>query len=209
MNGHDVQGAYLSVAAAVRRASTQATLIAVSKRHPPSALRAAYEAGARDFGENYVAELNEKREALADLPGIRWHFIGRFQSNKAKLLDGIHMVHTLSSVKHVRALARLAMPPRALIQVNIDREPQKGGIAPDELEGTLDALAPAQRPAGLMAIPRAADGADAFERLSRLGHAHWASPVLSMGMSQDWQAAIAAGATHVRVGTAIFGKRQA
>ncbi|MCU0682910.1 MAG: YggS family pyridoxal phosphate-dependent enzyme [Polyangiaceae bacterium] len=206
---------------AAGRPAGSARLIAVSKRHPAEALRAAYAAGQRDFGENYVQELLAKREALADLPGLRLHLIGNLQSNKAKQVAArVALVHTVDDEHLARELGRRAAAAEArqavLVQVNVAGEAQKHGCAPAELEAVLAAV---EAEAGLwlrglMVIPPLSDDAEAarpfFAGLRALRNLHGGParlPELSMGMSHDLEAAVAEGATMVRVGTAIFGER--
>jgi hypothetical protein len=205
--------------AAARRSPTEVTLIAVSKRQPASAVRAAVGAGARDAGENYAQELDAKAAELAELP-IRWHFIGRLQRNKAKLVAGkVALVHAVDAVDLAAELGKRAggIQPIA-IAVNIGGEASKGGVAPADVLGLARAIAvvPGVRLDGLMTMPPPADDPEAsrpaFARLRALrdetaGVLGVALPVLSMGMSGDFEVAIAEGATHVRVGTAIFGAR--
>ncbi|MDE0269913.1 MAG: YggS family pyridoxal phosphate-dependent enzyme, partial [Gammaproteobacteria bacterium] len=170
------------------------------------------------FGENYAQEAAAKIEALAGLP-LRWHFIGRIQSNKTALIARrFDWVHTVDRLKIARRLAghRADGPPlNVLVQVNIDDDPAKGGVAPDEAGDLVDAMRDLAglRLRGLMAIlERAGDAQSSYRRVRTLfesladrGGSGW--DVLSMGMSGDLEAAIAAGATQVRVGTAIFGPR--
>jgi pyridoxal phosphate enzyme (YggS family) len=191
-------------------------LVAVSKFHPASAVRAAYVAGQRDFGENYAQELADKAHELADLADLRFRFIGALQRNKAKLLvDTRCAVETLASEAHARALHERARSSGArvevMIQVNVGAEAQKSGIAPAALSAlvqrvrSLEALSLS----GLMTIPPAGDprrAAECYAQLAALAREH-ALGQLSMGMSDDLELAIAAGATSVRVGTAIFGPR--
>jgi pyridoxal phosphate enzyme (YggS family) len=221
--------------ASVRRPSGRSgevLLVAVSKGHPAEALRAAYSAGQRDFGENYVQELERKSEALADLPELRLHLIGHLQRNKAKVVvRHAAAVHTLDSVELAAELDRRAAgnerpggrrafgdDPRlpVLAEVNIADEPQKSGVAPAELGRLLEAIdrAPHLRLTGLMCVPPLVDAASAsvphFDALRRLRDAHGGEkrlPELSMGMSHDFAEAIGSGATLVRIGTAIFGAR--
>jgi hypothetical protein len=219
------------------RAPEAVTLVAVSKTQPAAAVEAAWAAGARDFGENYAQELRDKAGAT-HAPGARWHFIGRLQTNKARLVVGIaQVVETVDSARlleavaaRVRGLTRAPGAPRSeggtpvaqdvLIQVNVGDEPQKGGVPDGALAALLDqALAEARvRVLGLMAIPPAVDTAEAarpyFARLRALrdreaARTGAALAELSMGMSADFEAAVAEGATRVRVGTAIFGARPA
>lgn len=187
-------------------------LIAVSKNHPASAIREAYAAGQRDFGESYAQELAQKVEQLADLPELRWHFLGPLQRNKAKLVARYACsVHALESVRVGSALdAALACPLDAFVQVNVSGEASKHGVAPAELASLLVELRALEhvRCVGLMTLPPPSSeaAASAFAELARLAAVHQL-PELSMGMSDDLELAVAAGASHVRIGTAIFGER--
>ena len=195
-------------------------LVAVSKTKPAAAVREAYGAGQRDFGENYAQELVEKAEALADLPELRWHFIGHLQSNKARFVAPLaHLVHGVDGASLARELAKRAskhgrqrLP--VLVEVNVGGEPQKHGVSGADLAAVLAAVdaEPALCLQGLMTIPpNDLEGARrAFEGLASLRDLHGGParlPELSMGMSEDLELAVAAGATLVRVGTAIFGSR--
>ncbi len=198
------------------RDPASATLVAVSKKQPPEAIREAYQAGQRDFGENYAQELRDKQAALADLPGIRWHALGPLQTNKAKYVAGkVELLHTLDRVELARELVRRAggTPVRALVEVNIGREPQKGGVLPEELPARLAELAAVEgiELRGLMCIPPVAEEPEAsrphYRALRELRDRLLPGGELSMGMSDDFEVAVAEGATLVRVGTAIFGAR--
>jgi PLP dependent protein len=194
-------------------------LLAISKAQPAEKIRAAYAAGQREFGENYAQELKAKAAELNGLEGLRWHFVGHLQSNKAKLVAPlVQMVHTVDSESLGRELAKRAAGQRlqALIEVNIGGEAQKGGIAP---EGALDLARaliaiPGLDLRGLMCVPPADElSRPAFARLRELRDSLAASldqalPELSMGMSGDFEEAIEEGSTLVRVGTAIFGARE-
>jgi PLP dependent protein len=218
--------------ASAGRAPDSARLVAVSKLHPASAIRAAYAAGQRDFGENYVQELEQKAAELADLSDLRWHMIGHLQRNKARavapLASLIHSVHSLELVRELdkRASgvslqgARAFVPGESrlavLVEVNVGGEAQKSGCAPEALPALLQALDEAThlRALGLMCVPphteEPRDALSFFERLRSLRDMHGGAerlPELSMGMSADLPYAVAAGATIVRVGTAIFGER--
>jgi PLP dependent protein len=198
-------------------------LVAVSKRHTTEAIREAYAAGQRAFGENYVQELVAKAESLADLPDIEWHFVGHLQTNKARAAAKVaRMVHTVDSAALARELGRRAAaqvavgaPLPVLIEVNVGGEPQKAGASPGEIEEVMAAVRaqPALALRGLMTVPPAGDASVSrrtFETLALLRKLHGgdaALPELSMGMSGDLEDAIACGATIVRVGTAIFGAR--
>ena len=203
------------------RRADDVTVVAVSKQQSAASIRLAYLAGQRHFGESYAQEAEPKLAALADLD-ITWHFIGRIQSNKTRFIaERFHWVHTVDRERIARRLAEQrphsAAPLNVLLQVNLEAEPQKGGAAPDEVEPLARAVLGMRGLAlrGLMAIPpanrtEAADRAH-FERLAALAGELSARglPVdtLSMGMSGDFETAIAAGSTCVRIGTAIFGAR--
>jgi PLP dependent protein len=199
------------------RAPESVRLVAVSKRHPPQAMREAYALGQREFGENYVQELVHKAAALSDLPDLRLRLIGHLQRNKIKdVLRTGASVDTLDSLRLGEALAERAglggQVVDVLIQVNLGGETQKSGVAERELESLLAALQglPALRLQGLMTIPPAELPPDAlraqFRRLRQLAIS-LRLPELSMGMSDDLELAIEEGATMVRVGTAVFGPR--
>ncbi len=197
-------------------------LVAVSKTKGADAVREAYEAGQRAFGENYAQELAAKSEALRDLAGLEWHFIGHLQTNKAKLVARhAHVVHTVDSTALVRELARRVeregrvKPLPVLVEVSVGGEAQKAGAAPSDIEEVMRAVQaqPSLALRGLMTMPPA-DDLDAarrvFETLVSLRNLHGGAavlPELSMGMTGDLEVAIACGATMVRVGTAIFGPR--
>jgi pyridoxal phosphate enzyme (YggS family) len=196
-------------------------LIAVSKTKPAEAIREAYAAGQRAFGENYAQELTLKAEALTDLSDLEWHFIGHLQTNKAKVAARFaRVVHTIDSTALVRELGRRASKERSsplavLIEVNVGREPQKAGATASEIEEVVTAVRAEASLAlrGLMTMPPAGDPDAArktFETLALLRNLHGgaaALPELSMGMSEDLEIAIACGASYVRVGRAIFGER--
>jgi pyridoxal phosphate enzyme (YggS family) len=200
------------------------TLVTVSKKHLASAVLEAAAAGAIDFGENYAQELAAKRDECAASPhgaAIRWHYIGRLQRNKAKLVAGqVALVHAVDSVELATELGKRAaggVQP-ILIAVNAAGEESKGGVTAETAPALAKAIAevPGIRLDGLMTMPPPADEAEAsrpyFEALRALrdriaGELGRPLPVLSMGMSGDYEVAIACGATHVRVGTAIFGAR--
>jgi pyridoxal phosphate enzyme (YggS family) len=196
-------------------------LLAVSKTRTPEDIRQAVAAGQFHFGESYLQEALEKIEALRDIDAV-WHFIGRIQSNKTRpIAEKFDWVHSIGSLKHARRLNEQRpdnLPPLNIcLQVNIDNEPSKDGILPEEavaLVSEVSAL-PRLRLRGLMTLPAPADDLEAQRhpfRLLRELRDRIATPespleTLSMGMSNDLEAAIAEGATIVRVGTAIFGPR--
>ena len=205
------------------RPSSSVVLIGVAKTHPPEAIRDLVDLGVREIGENRVAELLAKHERVA---GVSWHMVGRLQRRKARDLVGRRvLIHSVDRRKLADTLSRHAadagVVQRMLVQVNVGQDPAKGGVAPAE---ALDLVAYARdRPhlsvEGLMTIPPfgpddvAADEASrvhfaALRRLRDEARARWPEVVhLSMGMSGDLEAAIAEGATMVRVGTALFGRR--
>jgi hypothetical protein len=217
----EVRGRIDRAAAACGRARSSIRLVAVSKTKPAAAIREAYAAGQRDFGENYAQELGAKASELADLPDLRWHFIGHLQSNKARVVAPVaHLVHTVDGASLARELGKRTAAARpgirlgVLVEVNVGGEAQKSGAAPEAVPGVLDAIAaePALEVRGLMTIPPHDGDATrrAFEALAALRDQHGGAarlPELSMGMSDDLEVAIACGATIVRVGTAIFGAR--
>jgi pyridoxal phosphate enzyme (YggS family) len=205
-----------AAAARAGRDPASVQLVAVSKTQPAEAVREAYEAGQRLFGENYAQELRDKAQLLADLPGLRFHFIGRLQRNKAKYVAPVaSMMESLDDLGVGRELAKRAAAAGrvlpTLVEVNLGEE-QKGGVPESELASFVEQVRAlgALRLDGLMCIPPFSDDAERsrpyFARLrelaGRLGLA-----VLSMGMSTDYEVAIEEGATFVRVGTAIFGPR--
>jgi pyridoxal phosphate enzyme (YggS family) len=209
-----------AVAAAGREAGA-VRLLAVSKTKTVEAIRAAYTAGQRDFGENYAQELAEKAAALRDLEGIRWHFIGRLQRNKARqVVQAADTVHTVDRAELAAELGKRAGAAgalvRVLVEVNVSGEASKGGCAPEALGAVLAAVAaePSLAAVGLMTMPPVTDDPEGarpfFAALRALRDRHGgagALPELSMGMTHDYPVAIAEGATIVRVGTAIFGAR--
>lgn len=202
-------------AAATAAQKTRPLLIAVSKRHPASAVREAFAAGHRDFGENLAQEMAEKQQETQDLDGIRWHFLGRIQSNKAKLIAAADWVHGVGSVRHAKALASASRRPLSIfLQVNVGDEDQKNGLDPANTIEAARAVNTIEnlRLEGLMCVPEIGHSAEGFSRLSALAleieQEIGRKMGLSMGMSADFETAIAHGATHVRVGTAIFGARE-
>lgn len=194
-------------------------LIAVSKGHGADAIRAAYAAGQRDFGENYVQEWRDKAATLGDLEELRWHIIGHLQSNKVReLADNVAVIHTVDRAKLAREIdKRFDAPVDALIEVNVGGEAAKHGCAPADAAELLAAVSRSEkvRPRGLMTVaPYFDDPEDvrpSFRALRALFETlrqdHPTLAHLSMGMSHDMEVAVEEGATLVRVGTAIFGAR--
>jgi len=209
-----------AAAARCGRNPDEIRLVAVSKRQPVEKIASAIAAGHRLFGENY---LQEARDKVAALPDAEFHFIGHLQSNKAKEATGMFsLIHTVDRLKLARRISaralELGIVQDVLVQVNVGRDPNKSGIAPEELEpllagiGELDGIAVR----GLMTMPPQGDMAGtrvcfaALRSLAEKAAADGLIPAgfeLSMGMSGDFEAAIAEGATLVRVGTAVFGPR--
>ncbi|MUG89732.1 YggS family pyridoxal phosphate-dependent enzyme [Bombella sp. ESL0385] len=199
------------------RQADEVQLVAVSKFHPQEAVREALKAGQRIFGENRVQEAAAKFPALREeWPELKLHLIGSLQTNKAveacALADVIESLDRPSlSTALEKAAQKTGRLPELFVQVNIGDEPQKSGISPLEADRFIeDALSRfGSRIKGLMAIPPLhADPRPFFQKLARLNHRH-GLPALSMGMSADFEIAIAEGATIIRVGTAIFGDRPA
>lgn len=207
---------------AAHRHPNSVQLIAVSKTFPANDIRQLYQLGQRDFGENYIQEWHGKTEQLTDCPNIIWHMIGHVQSNKSRIVaEHAHWLHTLDRVKLAQRLSAQrpeSLPDlQVLIEINIANEANKHGIAPDELLPLAqDVIAlPKLQLRGLMCVAQA-DASETqlrqqFERMqSFLMQLQTIAPqadTLSMGMSADMSIAIECGATMVRVGSAIFGKR--
>ena len=210
-----------ALAAKHGREPADVTILAVSKTKQPADVQAAYAAGARDFGENFLQDAETK---LGCVPAdARWHFIGALQSNKTRrVAEQFDFVHTVDRLKIARRLSEQRpeqLPPLSVcVQVNLDDEPQKAGVNPGEALALARAVAglPRIRLRGLMAIPRPAEGLEAqraplaaLRKLYEAGQeAGLELDTLSMGMTADMEAAIAEGATMIRIGTAIFGPRE-
>jgi pyridoxal phosphate enzyme (YggS family) len=207
------------------RQESDITLVAAGKTKPWEQLAELARLGVRDFGENYVQEAREKQEraAAGGFPGLRWHLIGTLQSKKAKQVAGnFHLFHALDSLSLATKLDNAASAANlvqcCLLEVNVDLEDSKGGMAESQLPRLLEELSPLRnlRVTGLMCLP--APGRDprgAFSRLRGLrekmnaaGAYRYKLTELSMGMSGDFEAAIAEGATLVRVGSLLFGARE-
>jgi len=218
------------------RSADSVRLVAVSKTKPIAAIREAYAAGQRHFGENYVQEMGTKAAELNALPDLVMHFIGHLQRNKVKAaVRAASVIHTVDSVRLAEEIGKRAseteIPPvfsfgpssgtgnariAVFVEVNVGGEAQKSGCAPDDLAALLDAIEhePRLLLVGLMTVPPVTEDPHGarphFDALSRLRDAHGGRerlPELSMGMTHDLEEAIAAGATVVRVGSAIFGER--
>lgn len=215
-----LSGEIAGLTVAAGRPLGSARLVAVTKGHPAALVSAALAAGATDLGENYVQEGAAKRAAVATAPDVRWHLIGPLQTNKAALAArSFDLFHAIDRPEVVQALVRRsAQPVAGLLQVNVARDPAKAGVAPEDVVERVRQLSsiPGFELRGLMTIgPLGDDGPSSrqvfealrqqFDELRRLGYERLAE--LSMGMSDDYPDAIAAGATLVRLGTAIFGPR--
>ncbi len=206
--------------ASAGRAADEVTLVAVTKTFPASDVRLLARLGVTDIAENRDQEAAPKAAECADLP-LTWHFIGQLQTNKVRsVLRYADVVHSVDRDRLVRALSREAVrtgrTPRCLVQVSLDDAEGRGGVRPEGVPALAEAIAsaPGLRLAGVMAVaPLGADPAPAFARLADVAAsvraAHPEATVISAGMSGDLEQAIACGATHVRVGTALLGGRRA
>ena len=205
------------IAGAASRAGRRAediTLVAVTKVFPALAIREAYELGLRDFGENYLQEFEGKYPQVQDLRDARFHLIGHLQSNKAKrAAELFHTIQTVDTEKLARRLDAARKPLEVMLEVKLSHEDAKSGADPSELAALIDAVKGCSnlRLLGVMTMPPWSDDPEVsrpyFRRLRELAAEHGLAQ-LSMGMSHDLEAAIEEGATHVRVGTALFGKRK-
>lgn len=189
-------------------------LLAVTKVFPASVIREAFDLGLREFGENYVQEFEEKSPQVADLAGARFHLIGHLQSNKSrKAAEIFQVIQTVDSPKLARRLDESGRPLDVMLEVKLSEEDAKSGADPAGLAALIDAVraCPNLTLRGLMTMPPWSDDPEAsrpyFRRLRELAEQHGLDG-LSMGMSHDLETAIEEGATCVRVGTALFGKRK-
>lgn len=211
----DVQSRIDRAARLTRREASDVTLIAVSKTHDATTIRPLIEAGQRVFGENRVQEAEAKWPALrGETHGIALHLVGQLQSNKAEaavaLFDAIHAVDRPSLVEALaRAIDKAGRSPTLFLQVNIGDEPQKGGCPVAETPALLKAARGAGlKIDGLMCVPPASlEPAPYFALLAKIARDE-ELPLLSMGMSDDFETAVMLGATHIRVGSALFGVRR-
>jgi pyridoxal phosphate enzyme (YggS family) len=211
--------AITGIAATYNRQDSEIQLLAVSKTQAADQLRMAFNFGQVAFGENYLQEALDKQQQLSDLD-IEWHFIGPIQSNKTRDISAnftwVHGVDRLKIAKRLSDQRPAEMPPLNIcLQVNIDQEPSKSGVVPEDIMSLADEIMqlPKLNLRGLMAIPapkvRFEEQFETFKRVRYIMKTVPSMDTLSMGMSADMEAAIAAGSTIVRVGTAIFGKREA
>jgi pyridoxal phosphate enzyme (YggS family) len=214
MSLHAIQSRIDAACEAAGRSPAEVTLIAVSKMQPPERVEAVLAAGHRTFGENRVQEAQGKWPAWAEThAGVELHLLGPLQSNKVRpALELFHAIHSIDRIKLARRIAEIGAEigrvPDLFLQVNTGEEPQKAGVPPAEVDGFVRDVRALDLPvAGLMCIPPASeDPARHFAVLSEMAARNGLSG-LSMGMSDDFETAIAHGATHVRVGSAIFGAR--
>ncbi len=212
-NLEDIEERIARALRAAARRRDQLTLMAVTKTFPAQVLEEAYEAGLRDFGENYVQEFEGKLSETGGLPEARFHMIGHLQSNKAKRAASLfHVIQTVDSPRLARKLNEHAGRLEVMLEVKLSPEQAKTGAAPEDLPELIEAVrgCPHLDLTGLMTMPPWSDDAETsrpyFQRLRKLAELHGLQN-LSMGMSQDFEVAIAEGATHIRLGTVLFGQR--
>ena len=197
------------------RSASDLTIIPVTKFHPSALIRELHGLGIRDVAENRHQEAREKAAELADLADLRWHFVGQLQGKKARQVRAYaHVIHSIDRPSLIDALASDEMETRVFLQVNLTDDPARGGVAAEALDELVEhaLAAPGIRLEGLMAVaPIGADARAAFARVRELSdRIRLVAPdavSLSMGMSADFEEAIAEGATHLRIGTAITGNR--
>ena len=209
-----VEERILAACARSGRSRQEITLVAVTKVFPADTILEAYGAGLRDFGENYVQEFETKAPSVAHLDGARYHLIGHLQSNKTrKAAELFHVIETIDSVKVARRLDEVETPKDVFIEVKLSEEESKYGMAPAGIGDLVDFINSCEHLhlQGLMTMPPWSEDQEQsrpyFRRLRELASRH-DLPCLSMGMSNDFEAAIEEGATHIRVGTALFGSRK-
>jgi len=196
------------------RLRSEITLLAVTKKFPPEVMIEAYELGLRYFGENYVQEFETKHPSLKAMELAQFHLIGHLQSNKTRPASELfQVIQTVDSTKLARRLDQTGRRLQVMIEVKLAEEENKHGAAPEELGELIEGIrsCPNLRLTGLMTIPPWSEDPEVtrpyFKRLAALAREH-RLPDLSMGMSHDFEAAIEEGATHIRVGTALFGPRR-
>lgn len=204
------------IAAAAQRSGREReeiTLVAVTKKFSAEVMREAYHLGLRVFGENYVQEFAAKQPGLSDLRDAQFHLIGHLQSNKSRLAATLfRAIQTVDSAKLAQRLNEAGQPLEVMIEVKLSLEEAKAGAAPGELPELIDAIRQCEhlRLTGLMTMPPWDENPELtrpyFRQLANLAHHHKLAKI-SMGMSHDLEAAIEEGATHIRVGTALFGPR--
>lgn len=209
----DVEDRIVTACQKARRPREDVLLLAVTKTFPAEIVQEAYAAGMRHFGENYVQEFQAKRPLLVGLEGARYHLIGHLQSNKAAVASGLFdTIQTVDSAKLAQRLNAARQMLDVFLEVHLGGESSKSGAAPAEIPALIDAVraCPHLRLQGLMTIPPWSENAEIsrpyFVQLRELAVKHRLAK-LSMGMSNDFEVAIEEGATHIRVGTALFGRR--
>lgn len=210
----EVEERIAKATSAAGRRREDVTLIAVTKVFPASVIGEAHEAGLRDFGENYVQEFEGKAPLVQGLDGARFHLIGHLQSNKSRKAASLfQVIQTVDSPKLAQRLEEAATPLEVFLEVKLSEEEAKAGAKPEELPALIEAVQgrPHLRLKGLMTMPPWSEDPEQsrpyFRRLRELAGRH-SLACLSMGMSHDFEVAIAEGATHIRVGTALFGRRK-
>jgi PLP dependent protein len=211
---NEVEERIQRAAAKAGRRRDEITLVAITKVFPASVIQDAWALGLRDFGENYVQEFESKHPEVASLDGARFHFVGHLQSNKARrAAELFHVIETVDAPKVARRLDEAGRPLEVMIEVKLSGEASKSGADPAALPELIEVLRGLRnlRVSGLMTMPPWSDDPEVsrpyFQRLRRLAE-EYRLPHLSMGMSHDFEAAIEEGATHIRVGTALFGSRK-
>lgn len=210
----EVEERILRAAGRAGRKREEITLVAVTKVFPASVIHEAYALGIRDFGENYVQEFERKAPEVAALASARFHLIGHLQSNKAKKAAALfQLIHTIDTPKLARRLNEAGARLDVFVEVKLSEEEAKSGVAPENLPELIEVIRGCSNLClrGLMTMPpwseNAEDSRPYFQRLRKLADEHRLS-CLSMGMSNDFEVAIEEGATHIRVGTALFGRRK-
>ena len=213
-NLEEVEARIAQAAQRAGRKREEITLIAVTKVFPVSAILDAYAAGMREFGENYVQEFEGKFSSVNQLESARFHLIGHLQSNKSKKAgEMFQVIQTVDSLKLARRLSELNTPLDVMIEVKLSEEDSKHGAAPEDLPELVDGIRtlPNLKLCGLMTMPPWNEDPEAprpyFRRLRSLAD-QFSLKNVSMGMSNDFETAIEEGATHIRIGTALFGKRK-
>ena len=196
------------------RRREEITLVAITKVFPAAAIREAYHLGLRHFGENYVQEFEAKAPEVSDLDDARFHFVGRLQSNKARRAAELcRVIQTVESERIARRISEIGKATEVMLEVKLSPEQAKSGVDPASLPALVEAVRalPSLHLTGLMTMPPWSDDAEQsrpyYQRLRRLAEEHGLNG-LSMGMSQDFEVALEEGATHLRIGTALFGPRR-
>lgn len=210
----EVENRIARAASRAGRCREEITLVAITKIFPAAAIREAYQLGLRRFGENYVQEFEGKFPEVSDLAGAQFHFVGHLQSNKArKAAELFHVIQTVDTARLARRLDEAGKRMPVMIEVKLGEEGSKSGVAPSELGALVDAIRGCGRLEliGLMTMPPWSEDPEQsrphFAQLRNLA-GQYGLPHLSMGMSHDLEVAIEEGATHLRVGTALFGPRR-